>query len=132
MYRIFKITAHTTIAFSAGELKKYLRMMMPRCGEIPVKYAPVIKENKKQYYRASSVAWQLLEVFNDMVDLLATATENKCVGNHKEAPGALDTLFLMMSEKEIYIERYYDQFLFCRTWEEMAQRKQVVINSTNI
>ena len=40
MYRIFKITPDTTIDFAAEELKKYLRMMMPRCGDIPVRYDP--------------------------------------------------------------------------------------------
>ena len=40
MYRILKITSHTTVDFAAEELKKYLRMMMPRCGEIPVAYTP--------------------------------------------------------------------------------------------
>ena len=40
MYTISKITSHTTVDFAAEELKKYLRMMMPRCGEIPVAYAP--------------------------------------------------------------------------------------------
>ena len=29
----------------------------------------------------------------------------------------------MMSEKEIYIERYYDHHLFTETWEFLAQRK---------
>jgi len=40
MYTISKITSHTTVDFAAEELKKYLRMMMPRCGEIPVAYTP--------------------------------------------------------------------------------------------
>jgi len=40
MYMINKITANPTIDFAAEELKKYLRMMMPRCGEIPIAYAP--------------------------------------------------------------------------------------------
>jgi len=34
MYQIKKITAHPTVDFAAEELKKYLRMMMPECGEI--------------------------------------------------------------------------------------------------
>ena len=38
MYAIWKITAHPTVDFAAEELKKYLRMMMPRCGEIPIAY----------------------------------------------------------------------------------------------
>ncbi len=40
MFKINKITSNTTIDFAAEELKKYLRMMMPRRGEIPVAYAP--------------------------------------------------------------------------------------------
>ncbi len=40
MFKINKITSHTTVDFAAEELKKYLRMMMPRRGEIPVAYAP--------------------------------------------------------------------------------------------
>ena len=34
--RILKITDHPTVDFAASELKKYLRMMMPRCGEIAI------------------------------------------------------------------------------------------------
>ncbi len=40
MFRINKITSHPTVDFAAEELKKYLRMMMPRCGEIEISYAP--------------------------------------------------------------------------------------------
>ncbi len=40
MFKINKITSNTTVDFAAEELKKYLRMMMPRRGEIPVAYAP--------------------------------------------------------------------------------------------
>lgn len=40
MYSINKITSNSTVDFAAEELKKYLRMMMPRCGEISVKYDP--------------------------------------------------------------------------------------------
>ena len=40
MYRIFKITSNPTVDFAAEELKKYLRMMMPRCGEIDIAYRP--------------------------------------------------------------------------------------------
>ena len=36
MYKIFKYTEHPTVDFAAEELKKYLRMMMPRCGEIAI------------------------------------------------------------------------------------------------
>ena len=35
MYSIHKITLNPTVDFAAEELKKYLRMMMPRCGCSP-------------------------------------------------------------------------------------------------
>lgn len=35
-YQILKRTDHPTVDFAASELKKYLRMMMPRCGEIAI------------------------------------------------------------------------------------------------
>ena len=44
MYRIYKITSHPTVDFAAEELKKYLRMMMPRAGEIVISYAPDAKD----------------------------------------------------------------------------------------
>ncbi|MBQ8310771.1 MAG: DUF4838 domain-containing protein [Clostridia bacterium] len=40
MFFINKITAHHVVDFAAEELKKYLRMMMPRCGEIGIAYCP--------------------------------------------------------------------------------------------
>ena len=40
MYRIYKIEANVVIDFAAEELKKYLRMMMPRCGDIIIEYKP--------------------------------------------------------------------------------------------
>ena len=44
MYKIYKITSHPTVDFAAEELKKYLRMMMPECGEIFIKYDPDAKD----------------------------------------------------------------------------------------
>ena len=44
MYSINKITSNTVVDFAAEELKKYLRMMMPECGEIFIKYAPEAKD----------------------------------------------------------------------------------------
>lgn len=39
-YKILKITSDHVVDFAAEELKKYLRMMMPRCGEIDISYDP--------------------------------------------------------------------------------------------
>ena len=44
MLVINKITSNHTVDFAAEELKKYLRMMMPRCGEIAINYAPDAKD----------------------------------------------------------------------------------------
>ncbi|MBO5340543.1 MAG: DUF4838 domain-containing protein [Oscillospiraceae bacterium] len=44
MYTIKKITSHPVVDFAAEELKKYLRMMMPRCGEISIAYDPQAKD----------------------------------------------------------------------------------------
>ena len=44
MYVINKITSNNVVDFAAEELKKYLRMMMPRCGEIAINYAPGAKD----------------------------------------------------------------------------------------
>ena len=40
MYTIHKITSDHVVDFAAEELKKYLRMMMPRCKEIKIDYTP--------------------------------------------------------------------------------------------
>lgn len=52
MYRIFAVNSHATVDFAAQELKKYLRMMLPRAGEIPVSYAP----RKQEGFRLGLVA----------------------------------------------------------------------------
>ena len=44
MYIINKITSNHVVDFAAEELKKYLRMMMPRCGEIAIEYNPEAKD----------------------------------------------------------------------------------------
>ena len=40
MYQIKKMRADHVIDFAAEELKKYLRMMMPECGDISISYEP--------------------------------------------------------------------------------------------
>ena len=44
MYIINKLRADHVVDFAAEELKKYLRMMMPRCGEIDIRYDPAAKD----------------------------------------------------------------------------------------
>ena len=35
-YKIYKISDCTTVDYAAEELKKYLRMMLPECGDIDI------------------------------------------------------------------------------------------------
>ena len=44
MLTIQKVRADCTIDFAAEELKKYMRMMMPKAGEIQIFYDPAAKE----------------------------------------------------------------------------------------
>ena len=44
MYKINKISSHSAVDYAAEELRKYLRMMMPECGNIEIKYAPEAKD----------------------------------------------------------------------------------------
>ena len=40
MFQIYKLSLSEPVDFAASELKKYLRMMMPGCGEIDIAYDP--------------------------------------------------------------------------------------------
>ena len=40
MLKIYTTCAHSAVDYAAWELKKYLRMMMPRCGDVSVAYDP--------------------------------------------------------------------------------------------
>ena len=44
MYQIKKLRDDQTVEFAAFELKKYLRMMMPECGDISICYDPEAKD----------------------------------------------------------------------------------------
>ena len=44
MYKIYKTTICSPVDYAAEELKKYLQMMMPQCGDVPVKYDPEAKD----------------------------------------------------------------------------------------
>ena len=44
MYFVNKISQGEPIDFAASELKKYLRMMMPECGDVKISYAPDAKD----------------------------------------------------------------------------------------
>ena len=45
MYKIYKTIACSPVDYAAEELKKYLQMMMPQCGDVPVKYDTEAKDS---------------------------------------------------------------------------------------
>lgn len=111
-------------ASQSKESSYYLPELAPKAEKvhgIAKAFEKVIAENKNQYYRAASVAWRVLEVFNAAVDKMATITQYKAVGDHENTIKAIDQMIYEMSEKEIYIERYYDQYLFTRQWERLTE-----------
>ena len=44
MLKIYKISSFSAVDYAAEELRKYLRMMMPECGNIEVSYKPEAKD----------------------------------------------------------------------------------------
>ena len=40
MFKIYTLNTNETVFFAAHELRKYLRMMMPECGDIRIEYDP--------------------------------------------------------------------------------------------
>ncbi|MBE6644573.1 MAG: DUF4838 domain-containing protein [Ruminococcaceae bacterium] len=44
MFVINKISSYSVVDYAAEELRKYLRMMMPECGKVEIKYEPYAKD----------------------------------------------------------------------------------------
>ena len=44
MFIINKIASYSPVDYAAEELRKYLRMMMPECGSVEIKYDPEAKD----------------------------------------------------------------------------------------
>ncbi len=111
-----------------------MKPMAAKVHDLVKEFAPVIKANKIQYYRASTVSWQLLEFYNNTVDKIATVVENKCVGNEAETVAAIDALFDYTAHYEIYFERYFEFFQFCRYWDGVTEgyREKLAFDNMNI
>ena len=92
--------------------------------KLAISFKSVVIENKNSAYRAQSVAWRLLERHIDIVLGVADITEYKCVGKHQEAIEAIDKLIDKMSAQEIFMERYYDHYLFARSFDGIIEGKR--------
>ena len=85
--------------------------MAKKAAEIPVltaSIAPLIAKEKNQPMRASSVSWQLLDCHRDWLNGLSETVRYLAEGNKSMALCAAKRLFHEFSEREIYIERYFD------------------------
>ena len=133
VYCINKITSNTTIdfAFYHGLMSKdeskgkyYCPDMAPKAmkaKKAAEDFKAVIDKNKNNYQRATDVSWQLLEIHRELTVLFAEMTYQKCLGNSKEACDCIEKIVEKMSETEIYIERYYDHYLYSAVIECYAE-----------
>jgi len=71
-------------------------------------FAPVIEANKNQPVRAQTVAWRLLEAHKNYAVGLTEAVILREQGDAAGAKARFEELLKEYSEKEIYIERYFD------------------------
>ncbi len=70
--------------------------------------APLIGEEKNQPMRPASVSWRLLDVHRSWLNGLSEAVRYLAAGDKDMALCAAKRLFHEFSEREIYIERYFD------------------------
>jgi len=85
MYTINKTSSYSAVDYAAEELRKYLRMMMPECGNIEIKYDPDAKDG----FRLGLIQDFGLDVSEaeetELDDILYIDTDSiKCLKGHKE------------------------------------------------
>lgn len=95
-------------------------------------FIPVIKRNLEQEQRASSVAWQLLDLHSYAAYKIAEMTEHKCVGNDGETDRVVKELISEMSKREVYFERYYDHYLFTRSMAKKFLSNSNILDNLNV
>ena len=80
-------------------------------------FRPVIQAHLGQEMRAMDVSWRLLLEHADLVSGFAFAAAKAADGEN--ASMEFNALRDEFSGREVYIERYYDHFLFWISWEEI-------------
>jgi len=90
-------------------------------------FIPVIKANLNQPQRASTVAWQLLELSTVHADKMSLMTKYLAVGDIENATKELKELNNEMSNREVYFERYYDHYLNAYTIRQIIGNPKTVI-----
>lgn len=103
---------------------RYAPEYAAKAAEIPsivAAFAPVVRRNLKNRYRATQVAWQLMNYFLEYVDGVASIVVYISQGDRENAQREVDKLMDSFSKHEIYIERYYDHCMVGRTIGELAR-----------
>lgn len=91
-------------------------------------FLPTIKKNLRQEQRASTVAWQILELHATAVAGMAEMTCRRCVGDDEAADAVTKELIEKLSEREIYFERYYDHFLYSHSLRRLMKHTDMIDN----
>ena len=89
--------------------------------EITAGFRKVVAANKNQQYRACTVAWRLLEAHTDFADALADMAAQKAEGDQEGMQRRAGRFQKEFSEKEIYLERYYDHYLFWQAYRKFLK-----------
>ena len=121
MLVINKMRANHVIDHAAEELKKYLRMMMPECGEIDI----LSKSNATDGFRLG-----LLEDFglpSEAEDPVLDDVIPMAKGEHKEAALAREDFYGTFGKYELEIERYYDHGLASRVLQHITRKTKGII-----
>ena len=95
-------------------------------------FIPVINSNLNQVQRASTVAWQILELGTIYADKVSLMVKHLSVGNVDDATKELKELNLEMSKKEVYFEKYYDHYICMRALKRLVGDIDLVDNLVGI
>ena len=88
-----------------------------KAAEVPAltaAFAPVVRRNLRNKYRATQVAWQLMQYFLEYADGVADIVIHMAQGDNEGGRKKADKLLKTFSEYEIYMERYYDHMMIGR------------------
>ena len=80
-------------------------------------FRPVLRAHRVQSVRARTVCWRLLAHHADLACRFAEAAAQTARGG--DGSPALRALMDGFSEREIYLERYFDHCLFWRSWQHL-------------
>lgn len=83
-------------------------------------FAPVVRRNRVGRYRAAQVAWKLMEYFLEFAEGVADIQLCLAWCDGADAQKMAARLINAFSAHEIYIERWYDQFMASCALKEMA------------